>query len=143
MKTNELRINNIVLSRGAQSVIKSIDENHVGYSKRETVTEKKVPLKLIQPIPLTEEWLVNLGFVSDNHKHHETFFIDISTDERPEIKTSIDIHVMNNYGVAYITDNEMDIDINTCFMRKIKYVHQLQNLYFALTGKELTLKTKQ
>ena len=96
-----------------------------------------------RPIPLTEELLVKLGFVGDNHKYHETFYIDISTDERLEIKTTIDIHIMDNYGVAYITDNEMDIDINTCFIRKINHVHQLQNLYYAITGKELTLKTEQ
>jgi hypothetical protein len=26
---------------------------------------------------------------------------------------------------------------------KVKYVHQLQNLYFALTGEELTIKTNE
>ena len=38
-----------------------------------------------------------------------------------------------------------DGTLKECFYKNgyfiIKYVHQLQNLYFALTGEELTIKT--
>lgn len=65
-------------------------------------------------IPLTEEWLMKFGFGEDNQ-----FIFDI---HRP-IYISI-----NQDGHSYT------------FMKKqieIRYVHQLQNLYFWLTGEEL------
>ena len=38
------------------------------------------------------------------------------------------------------TDGEKDFNIGQGFKHRLKYVHQLQNLYFALTGKELKIK---
>lgn len=135
MTVEELRINNIVLARGAQSVVKSIDENHVGYSKskkgkwikRETLTEEKLPITLIQPIPLTEEWLVKFGF----EKPAETWYL-------------------NGFGVwQTLCGNKDGTEFIGFFYelrdrgivdKHIEHVHQLQNLYFALTGEELTIK---
>ena len=55
--------------------------------------------------------------------------------------------VPNEYGgeiTGYINDkNELSVILEGCddgsIGNKIKYVHQLQNLYFALTGEELIL----
>ena len=78
-----------------------------------------------KPIPLTEEWLLKFGFT----RHHDDYYNDIVF-----IK-----NVVNNYefewGVYPITLNG-GIQINN--RKLLKYVHQLQNLYFALTGEELT-----
>lgn len=66
------------------------------------------------PIPLTEEWLKKFGFEFNqywNAYHMGRFKL--------------------NKG-WYLCDVVYDV--------AIKYVHQLQNLYFALTGEELTLK---
>lgn len=74
------------------------------------------------PIPLTEEWLVKFGF--EINKHHFTKWINetntfiIMFDDRKK-----------NYFIC-----DCPIDCN------IKFVHQLQNLYFALTGEELEIK---
>ena len=64
------------------------------------------------PIPLTEEWLVKFGF-----------------EEHSEGKYSI-----NKKFVMYVPEM-----IHYLTYTKLKYVHQLQNLYFAITNKELTL----
>jgi hypothetical protein len=68
--------------------------------------------------PLTEEWLIKFGFEKG------------SVFMKNEIKIGRDgddfIHGL--YSVPY--------DGN---MLKVAYVHQLQNLYFALTGTELTI----
>jgi hypothetical protein len=132
MTVEELRIGNIVLARGSQSVVKSIDENHVGYSKskkgkwikRETLTEERVPIKLIQPIPLTEEWLVKFGF-------EQMYFLTAKINYF--IKGNIIYSIIDRH-VEYKNGN-----INF-IIRKCKHVHDLQNLYFALTQKELTIK---
>jgi hypothetical protein len=71
----------------------------------------------LTPIPLTEEWLVRFGF--EKHK---------TTDIYPTYAKGL-INV--NDGVVWV--------VNNGFLNHIKHVHQLQNLYFALTGRELTL----
>ena len=75
------------------------------------------------PIPLTEEWLLKFGFVpekmEDGFLSYRLKFVDISM---PYFEFTYD------YGTESF---------------EVKYVHQLQNLFFALTGTELTLNTKQ
>lgn len=80
----------------------------------------------ISGIPLTEEWLLRFGFKLkfDNiytypFKVSDNFVVDIKFEGWPE-----NISLITN---EYFSSNS------------VKYVHQLQNLYFALTGEELTL----
>lgn len=66
------------------------------------------------PIPLTEEWLIKFGF-----KENEFSLV-----------------FENGLIGVYEQDNLFWFDTNTDCI-EIKHVHQLQNIYFALTGKEL------
>lgn len=77
-----------------------------------------------RPIPLTEEWLIRFGFeeVSKDTWHKESFFIEF------DIQAGFGFNIENNQGVHLLTG--------------IEYVHELQNLYFALTGEELQIKEK-
>ena len=68
------------------------------------------------PIPLTEEWLLKFGFESNPYQ------------DRYE-KDPIHIECAIIEGETYLWIENIP---------HIKYVHQLQNLYFALTGEELT-----
>lgn len=78
---------------------------------------------MFEPIPLTEEWLIKFGF-------------KISKYGFP---------TKNNFQVGHVTTDEnyqFEYSLGTIgkwILKDIKYVHQLQNLYFALTGEELTL----
>jgi hypothetical protein len=84
------------------------------------------------PIPLTEEWLLKFGFEYKVEELGVRFYeiqIGISF-----ISLSIEGHFNINSGESYWY---MDRDF-----KAPKYVHQLQNLYFALTGEELTIKNK-
>ena len=79
-------------------------------------------------IPLTEEWLLKFGFekenslyVIDKDKYH-TFSI-----------------LVGGISFPFIKSNDKVIRENFSFYG-IKYVHQLQNLYFALTGEEIVIK---
>lgn len=78
---------------------------------------RKVEVHEVNPIPLTKEWLKKFGFIDDGYK--------------PFGKR--DFLFIENVGVAY----KLSLVDNTP-----KYVHQLQNLYFALTGEELTIPEK-
>jgi hypothetical protein len=73
----------------------------------------------IKPIPLTEEWLLKFGFEKDGI-YYENAHLQLSK------MTS-----KNGYD-CYCTDLDFSI-----FMTELKHVHQLQNLYFALTNEEL------
>ena len=68
-----------------------------------------------EPIRLTEEWLLKFGF--ERNKDAWTSFI--------------------KNDVIIATDKFIYMS-----RTKLKYVHQLQNLYFALTGEELTFKSE-
>ena len=77
--------------------------------------------ELVEPIPLTKEWLLKFGF-----KYKEMYY-------ESEYLTALNdcfIVVERVTGFFYV-----DAPNN-----EIKYVHQLQNLYFALTGEELEIK---
>lgn len=77
-----------------------------------------------RPITLTEELLVKLGF-----EKHEDVFIKIADDEHD-----------SEFIIVYDEKLKLFKCAFSGFWYEIKTVHQLQNLYFALTKEELTLK---
>jgi len=83
---------------------------------------------IVKPIPLTEEWLKRFGFNDDGFKQYE--FINWG------IKVKKDPHAISetNWIVFHGFMNQFSELVS------LKHVHQLQNLYFALTGEELELK---
>tara|TARA_R110000868_G_scaffold256359_2_gene513078 strand:+ start:510 stop:872 length:363 start_codon:yes stop_codon:yes gene_type:complete len=76
---------------------------------------------IYKPIPLTEEWLLRFGFRDLGYGEWEKG--DIILDNEYTDK-----------GIWNIRETVSHLSID------VKYVHQLQNLYFALTGEELTIK---
>lgn len=86
-----------------------------------------------KPIPLTEEWLIKFGFEKDENKP----FHFIRLEE-------YNLEVMVN-GFSGTLEKEPNWFCSiksyahqTTFQKM--HVHQLQNLYHALTGEELTIK---
>ena len=73
------------------------------------------------PIPLTEEILLKLGF-KQNEQFKTNFKFYLKDNE-------IEINIYNGNNNSWLNDR---------YVINLKYVHQLQNLYFALTGDELT-----
>lgn len=75
-----------------------------------------------KPIPLTEEWLLKFGFISMYSNY---------TIKAGDYYNSI----KQDCGKWIYSYDESDAG---CYeLKEIKYVHQLQNLYFALNDKEL------
>jgi hypothetical protein len=118
MKANELRIGNLVIENGKQKKLHSIsNHNAKDYSR-------------VKPIPITEEWLVRFGFEKD-----EEFDEGGIVDYRYFLhKRNFTLSFTSNFSTEdfiYVNYNQGGVD---CF-----FIHQLQNLYFALTGEELKL----
>lgn len=93
------------------------------YTDIEGLDEVQLNRSSIKPIPITEEWLVRFGFKINSGVSSREFLMK-------------NIKVCNHYekGFLFIVDWW-----HSGIM--IQSVHQLQNLYFALTGEELILKS--
>lgn len=110
MKENELRLGNYY---DRYSQIMQVSPN--------TIEEVwKAEREWCKPIPLTEEWLLKFGF-----EHYCLNFLK---------RGNVDFYVWGS-----LKDNtKFEIKALDTLIG-IKHVHQLQNLYFALTGEELTI----
>lgn len=113
MKANELRIGNLIYGGGQ---IRKVTEIKNDGCITEPIDDYKPDFsKGINPIPLTEEWLVRFGF---DQLESGTYICPNQIVLRKDIK-----------GYLY--------EIFKGKETLVKHVHQLQNLYFALTGEEL------
>jgi len=92
--------------------------------------------KYIKPIPLTEEWLVKLGFEVNKCLGREYYWIDLTKDQSTYIYYHFKDGVCVGNGISVSGSEEYE---RTYFV-DLQYVHQLQNLYFALKANELILK---
>ena len=132
MEASELRIGNYVEceERCGDTVypLTSIyNDNTICFDQ---AYHKSTELYKAKPISLTEEWLLKFGFRKD---------VDLGE------KTNY--YYLNNRDDSFYVDfdlggyDEWHIGAsNYGYIRGIEYVHQLQNLYFALTGEELKIK---
>jgi hypothetical protein len=75
-------------------------------------------------IPLTEEWLLKFGFVVKELADY--------------VKTDFTVYEKGKFVINDAFWVEFD-DFDIRLEYKLEYVHQLQNLYFALTGEELII----
>ncbi len=134
IKVNELRIGNLILLKNEfRNQIREIDFDEfkcIHSFDKETYEgceefEENSPY---YPIPLSEEWLVKFGFELNKTGYTKIQWMfgrhfNIIVNEKKEFLL----------GYSFLIEKPMYIGVLT-------YVHQLQNIYFALTGEELTLK---
>ena len=131
MKARELRIGNIIGGTYTDDgnelydICKVVTLDSVGAAEYPIWVEGKANIEkydAFDPIKLDEEWLLKFGF--KNCCDLWVWYID-----KFELQEMEDVDG-NSTGYGYAIDGVVEDLI-------IKYVHQLQNLYFALTGKEL------
>ena len=115
MKSTELRVGNLVSVDGKNLPVTQIFEKGLNCGNVGALYE------LVKPIPITEEWLERFGF---------------------EIKTgawgkSAEIRIGRVRYVLYQNSDVWSINSIDGFRVDFKYIHTVQNHYFALTGEEL------
>lgn len=124
MRVTELRIGNFI--NVTKSEYKSEKKQDYWVVSSATIMLMEQGGVEVYGIPLTEEWLERFGFkegVSGNKRFKlELSSIYIAVEFTQSLVSCVEL------GVA----NDVIIDIGY-----VKYVHQLQNLYFALTNEEL------
>jgi hypothetical protein len=145
MRARDYRIGNYVTIPGEVQYIIGIESNmdwndEYGFASHlETIRTNLNPMNMskdglmyvseAEPIPLTEEWLEKFGFNSKYKSIHTQWnFYDFYIHQKSDV---------DDDGGDLPTEQVFYYD----FRYEIKTVHQLQNLYHSLTGKELTLKT--
>lgn len=115
MNANELRLGNYVFTKSETiQQVAEITETLISIKTRHGKSVGGFDITLFKPITLTEEWLVKFGFEKISNDWVNLIFLR-----------------KNGTGWLYLSS---PLHVN------IFYVHQLQNLYFALTGDELTIK---
>lgn len=123
MEANELRIGNLLYFKNTDMVAKVQLINAPKHFDCRDEFGVFVPNGEYEPIPLTEEWLLKFGFDVLNN----------NTEWKICDKYSI-LYYVNGYRL------QAETVLGSYTVCKLKHVHQLMNLYFALTGKELTTK---
>jgi hypothetical protein len=118
MNANELRLGNYVQQKVVNAPedytlltavrLAEFEEIHNGSTK-------------YLPIPISKDWLKNLGFAFDEG----LMFYSIEANKGKLRGTLASDVLMVSLGDVFV---------------RVKYVHQLQNLYNSLTGKELVSK---
>jgi hypothetical protein len=121
MEAKDLRIGNLIQCKKYKSpwriecflgsTMATVDAGLVNFP---TDDNHDIELSEHEGIPLDEKWLIKFGFVEN---------------EKTKIKF---IRINDFYFVCFVNrSRSLDVDI--------KYVHQAQNIYYALTGVELSV----
>lgn len=93
--------------------------------------------KHFKPVVFNEELFLDLGFKKLNHLGMFVYVLYI--DEW--LNFEADLKHGTFHLVSGQENNDLNIDVGSYTVYRlieIEFIHQLQNLYFALTGKELT-----
>lgn len=136
MKAEELRVGNYVIDLFAKStgfdnyiiIVSDLSDRQEIGARNVTGGNASIIREMIGGLPLTEEWLTKAGFkpwgkydyLWKKGRNHACTIIQ--EEEFKGGKEWFELRGVKNWHVI------------------IEYVHQLQNLYFALTGEELKFK---
>lgn len=134
MNANELMIGNYIMPISgnfeSNKMYKTLEKNE-GFMQINALGIYEFSKKLIriEPIPITEKWLLDLGFVLRYYNEDKAKPLMWKVQQNRHIEIYFE-PVVSAYAFK----------INSLqYSTPINYVYQLQNLYFSLTGKPLRL----
>lgn len=140
IQANELRIGNLVSHYYDEQVksitrpITAIKDGVVYFDlKGEEKFRQKKDLEDISPAEISAKWLLNLGF--ENFKSDLIFIKSIQKHGMKKLVLVYD--PSSDEWIVSFADYYTGQEKTELFPNKIKFMHKLQNLYFALTGEEL------
>lgn len=125
MRVEELRLGNVIEFEGMYCEVQEIDMQGVMVFIKDTQERVWIDLFQFIPIPLTEEILLKCGFEYIESK--KVYKLYLPNDNQ----LLIGFNFQNELKLYYKVFNVDLVDI--------KYLHQLQNLYWCLCGKELNV----
>ncbi|GAB6121006.1 hypothetical protein [Dysgonomonas termitidis] len=141
MKSNELRIGNSILFLG--EIV-----SEIGYGviqdmamKEKGVRNEYLDKLVFEPIPLTKDILLKCGLTKHNDPETRYDYLHLHVQGSTARDSShIRFYIEDNGSIIWkgwiFNQNQVDFFIPY----DLKYLHQLQNLYFSLTGEELKVQ---
>lgn len=118
MKAQELRIGNLINYKGEPIIVTMIGKYGIQSDDEDRTVNAKFSTPDLTPIPLTPELLERCGF----------------------LKSSFSYSLLGIYFIEPVEDYYVFGERYQGAYAKFHYLHQLQNLYFALTGSEIEIK---
>lgn len=135
MKPTELRIGNLVLYEGKVVKVEQITKKKIGFHRCEGETRMNYArLYEIEPIPITEELLTKIGFILPEHKE---FYVMCRINGKDN---SIRLTRYFNLWNAEIFASHPEVVMLEHTIKGLRFLHELQNAYYLVTGKELEIK---
>ena len=141
IKEKDLRLNNLVMVNYKTDLLSKVtwiqegSINVIFDRQPDLINGIVCSVNDLIPIKLTEEWLLKAGF---NYKNYHPTTIGSTNVFGSGLYISQ--MISNGFSLVFQTDKK-----NFYFEfsdRYINYVHELQNLYFSLTGSELVFSTE-
>ena len=122
MKATDFRLKNLVHVYGIETEITPTHLQNI-----QNANEKGKVIVDMTPIPLTEEWLIKMGF-----EKHNSYYL---SPNKSSVEGFVDILCFDLENLSFI----VDMSEYSGWTVDCKFVHTLQNLYYALTNEELTI----
>jgi len=144
IQANELRLGNLVYRRSVayRLVVLEIKKDSIVtrfIDDSDSLCNER-PISEFTPIGLTEKLLLKAGFEESVDESNESIYSKwYSINDKST--TIFSIKVTNEDIMPDDVEiKDFDIYDGDRYIKSVKSLHQLQNLYFALTGKELEFK---
>lgn len=143
MKVEEIRIGNYVMKQyyDHKDIVSISGYDFFHYEKREDINHL-VEWNSLSPILLTEDWLIRLGFnklrdIDFNEFRQKVYGKSIISGNALHEEKIVIILPFNNCEIGVY--NSIEDESSYLLDRNIEYVHELQNLYYVLSGEELII----
>jgi hypothetical protein len=124
MEAKELRIGNIICYKNKATVTLDLSDFN-------EICQNEEFLDFISPVALTEDWLLKFGFEKNINKDQiDGIEMHFQIDDKTYFSSC------GKLGGGLVV---LCLCRGNYFANNLEYVHQLQNLCFALSGEELEL----
>ena len=123
MKVEELRVGNIINPR-SNAVVSAWELYQMSIRRNTGETETN------EPIPLDKEWIEKFGFEFQEHES--------PLGMKLYVNNNWSFCLLEEFGIFSYAETQGE-DYEYFEVKCVRTVHQLQNLYYALTGEELTI----
>jgi len=124
LSSKDFRIGNLIAYKSEIVEISSLHSDDTFRIKRGESTEGCFKISNAEPVQITREWLFRFGF--EYTEINDSYQID------SDLGFSIWGRIRHGFNVS-VNSDQIGVEA--------KHVHELQNMYFALTGEELKYKT--
>lgn len=139
MKANDLRIGNWIKYEDKLVQVVQLSSLMILCQRDENQFLVNCEPKVFQPIELTEELLLKIGFELMNTKNHKGFEMVREIEE--DVYEFLVFKIFSDNTLLHMRKSKGGgFEYGEFTKRGIKYLHELQNAYFLLTNQEMEIE---